>query len=73
MITATSASRSTAGSPRNAPSSAWVCELVDHLVGVDPRERHEAERDVGDRLGEDAADAEHHGRARTAGRGGARR
>ena len=34
-ITATSASRSTAGSPRNGPSSAWVCEVVDQLLGVD--------------------------------------
>ena len=37
-------------------------QLVDHLVGRDVVERGRAEHDVGHRLGEDAAEAEHHGR-----------
>ena len=60
--TAASASRSTAGSPRTGPSSAWLRSVVEHLVGVERVERHEAERDVGQRLGEHAADADHHAR-----------
>ena len=36
-------------------------EVVDELERIEPAERYEAERDVGDRLGEDPADAEHHG------------
>ena len=61
--TAASASRSTAGSPRNSPSSVWVARSSIMSCGVDVGDRHQAEHDVGDRLGEDAADAEHHGRA----------
>ena len=38
------AARSTAGSPRNGPSSAWVDRSVDHLLGVDAVDRDEAER-----------------------------
>ncbi len=38
-------------------------EVVDELVGVHFREGYEAERDVAERLREDAADAEHHARA----------
>ena len=37
-------------------------QLVDHLVGGHDVDRGGAEGDVGDRLGEDAADAEHHRR-----------
>ena len=37
-------------------------ELVDHLVGGDRVDRGRSEDDVGDRLGQDAADAEHDGR-----------
>ena len=37
-------------------------QLVDHLVRRDVVERGRAEHDVGDGLGEDAAEAEHHGR-----------
>ena len=55
-------SRSTAGSPRNAPSSAWVARSSISSSASTSVERHEPERDVGDRLGEDAADAEHHAR-----------
>ena len=36
-------------------------EVVDHLVGVDLADRHQAHDDVGHGLGEDAADPEHHG------------
>ena len=35
-------------------------ERVDHVLGVDRRNRDRAEHDVGDRFGEDAADAQHH-------------
>ena len=35
-------------------------EVVDHLLGVDARDRHQPEGHVGDGLGEHAADAEHH-------------
>ncbi len=38
-------------------------KVVDHLVRVDPLDRHDAKRHVGDGLGEHAADAEHHGHA----------
>ena len=55
-------SRSTAASPRNASEQALGRQLVDHLVGRDVVERRRAEHDVGDRLGEDAAEAEHHRR-----------
>ena len=48
-------------------------QLVDHLRGGHRVERRRAEHHVGERLGEHAADAEHHGRPRTAGRGRARR
>ena len=48
-------------------------QLVDHLVGRDVVERRRAEHDVGDGLGEDAAESEHHGRRRTADRAARRR
>ena len=38
-------------------------QVVDHLLGVDPVDRHQPEAHVGHRLGQDAADAEHHGHA----------
>ena len=57
------ASRSTAGSPRNGPSSAWVARSSIISCASTRVERHEPERDVGERLGEHAADAEHHARA----------
>ena len=38
-------------------------ELVDHVQGVHPLERHEAEHHVGQGLGQDPSDAEHHGHA----------
>ena len=38
-------------------------QRVQHLLGVERRERRRPEHDVGDRLGEHAADAEHHRRA----------
>ena len=37
-------------------------QLVEHLVGRHRVDRRRSEHDVGDGLGEDAADAEHHGR-----------
>ena len=37
-------------------------QLVEHVVGVVGGDRHEAERDVGQRLGEHPADADHHAR-----------
>ena len=60
---ARSAARSTAGSPRNGPSSFCVARSSIRLVGVEVGERDEAERDVAERLREHAADAEHHARA----------
>ena len=38
-------------------------QLVEHLLGVGAVDGREPERDVGDRLGEHAADADHHARA----------
>ena len=35
-------------------------ERVDHVLGVDGRDRDRPEHDVGDRFGEDAADTQHH-------------
>ena len=72
-ITATSASRSTAGSPRNAPSSAWVAGRRSSprrrpaLIGT---RRNATSAIASARI---AADAEHHASARTAGRCAARR
>ena len=37
-------------------------EVVEHLLGVDSFDRDEAERDVGEGLGEHSADADHHAR-----------
>ncbi len=59
--TSTSCARSTAASPRNGSEQLLRGEVVDHLRGGDRVERGRSEDDVGDRLGEDAADAEHHG------------
>ena len=56
-------SRSTARLAPERPEQALRREVVDQLLGVDTLDRHQAERDVGDRLGEHAADAEHHGHA----------
>jgi hypothetical protein len=38
-------------------------EVVDHVAGGDGIDRRRPEHDVGDRFGEDAADAEHHRRS----------
>ena len=57
-----SAPRSTAGSPRNGPSSFCVARSSISSSASRSVERHEAERDVAERLGEHAADAEHHAR-----------
>ena len=56
-------SRSTGGSPRNSPSRRWVARSSIISSASTRVDRHEAEGDVGDGLGEDAADAEHHGHA----------
>ena len=58
-----SAARSTAGSPRNGPSSFWVARSSISSSASSSRERDEPERDVAERFGEHAADAEHHARA----------
>ena len=47
--------RARPGTDRAAPGS----ELLDHLVGVDALQRDEPEAHVGDRLGQDAAEADH--------------
>ena len=61
--TSTSAARSTAGSPRNVAEQRWVARSSIISSASTRVDRHEAERDVGDGLGEDPADAEHHGHA----------
>ena len=42
------------------PEQRLGLQLVDHLVRVDPFERHEPEAHVRDRLGQDPAEADHH-------------
>ena len=54
-----SASRSTGGSPRNASSSSAGPQSADHASRFGRAERRGGEHDVADRLGEDAAEAEH--------------
>ena len=60
--TRASAPRSTGGSPRNSPRMRLVLERVDQVLGVAARERRRGERDVAERLREDAAQPEHHAR-----------
>ena len=60
---ATSSSRLTAGSPRKGPSNALDAQFVDHPGRHRGVDGCWAEHDVGDRFGEHAADAEHHGRS----------
>ena len=59
--TSTSAARSTARLAADLTEQPLGGEVVDHLEGVLARDRHQPEGDVGQRLGEDPADAEHHG------------
>ena len=60
--TRASASRSTAGSPRNGAEQRARGEAVGQRARRGVVERHRREHDVAQRLGEDAADAEHHAR-----------
>ena len=45
------------------PEQGLEGQVVDHLLGVDPGDRHQPEADVGDGLGQDAAHPEHDGHA----------
>ena len=49
------------GSPRTSPRSRWVARSSIMSRASCARDGHEPERDVRQRLGEDPADAEHHG------------